>query len=46
MRIGNKKITIGTIGTLAMIIIAMSIFLAVMVPASFLTYTNFNNLLR
>jgi ribose transport system permease protein len=46
MRFGKRKLSIGTIGTLALIILVMSIFLAIMRPSSFLTYTNFNNLLR
>lgn len=42
----KKKINIGNIGTLIVIIIAMSIFLLIARPQSFGTYTNFNNLLR
>ncbi len=44
----NKKINLnlGTIGTLIMIIIAMSIVLLILATKSFGTYTNFNNLLR
>lgn len=42
----KKKINIGNIGTLIVIIIAMSIFLLISRPQSFGTYTNFNNLLR
>ena len=46
MQIGKRKFTIGTIGTLALIITAMSVFLGITCTSSFLTYTNFNNLLR
>jgi ribose transport system permease protein len=46
MQLGKRKLSIGTIGTLLLIILAMSIFLAIMRTSSFLTYTNFNNLLR
>jgi ribose transport system permease protein len=46
MLLEKRKLNVGTIGTLALIILAMSIFLAIMRPSSFLTYTNFNNLLR
>lgn len=44
----DKKlnINIGTIGTLMFIIAVMSIILLILVPKSFGTYTNFNNLLR
>lgn len=44
----NKKISlnIGTVGTLIIIIVAMSVILLLLRPTSFGTYTNFNNLLR
>lgn len=42
----KKAINLGTIGTLVLIIIVMSIALLIMRPNSFGTYTNLNNLLR
>jgi ribose transport system permease protein len=46
MRIEKRKFSLGTNGTLVLIILAMSVFLGITRPGSFLTYTNFNNLLR
>lgn len=46
MQVRKIKLSIGTIGNLALIILVMSIFLSIMRSSSFLTYTNFNNLLR
>ena len=39
----KKTINLGTIGTLVLIIIVMSIALLIMRPNSFGTYTNLNN---